>query len=119
MIVWFHLIVALTAVGLGTVNLAMVKGTPRHRLIGWAWMACMLCVTVSSFWIREINPGSFSWIHGLTVWTLISMGIAIFAIRTGRVKMHAGFMTGTMIGAIIAGGFAFVPGRFISTLFGY
>lgn len=115
----FHLAMALLALGMGTANLILAKGTRRHRVFGWTWIAAMLCVTLSSFWIREIDPGSFSWIHGLTVWTLVSMGIAIYAIRTGRVRLHAGFMIGTMTGALVAGGFALAPGRYIGSLLGY
>ena len=79
----------------------------------------MLCVTVSSFWIREMNSGAFSWIHGLTVWTLLSMAVAIVAVRTGRIRLHAGFMIGTMAGAVVAGAFALAPGRFIGRVLGY
>ena len=79
----------------------------------------MTYVTVSSFWIRELNHGDFSWIHILTVWTIFCMVVAVVSIRRGRVRTHAAFMTGTMIGALIAGGFAMMPGRFISELFGY
>ena len=79
----------------------------------------MLCVTVSSLWIREINHGAWSWIHGLTVWTLISMCVALRAIRTGRIRLHARFMVGTMAGAVVAGAFALAPGRFIARALGY
>ena len=119
MVLWLHLVTALAALGLGTANLALAKGTHRHRIVGWAWIAAMLCVTMSSFRIRELNPGAFSWIHGLTVWTLVSMFVAIAAVRRGRVRVHAGFMVGTMIGAVVAGGFALAPGRFIAHLAGY
>ena len=114
-----HLAMALLALGLGTANLALAKGTRRHRVFGWLWIAAMLCAVVPSFWIREVDPGSFSWIHGLAVWTLISMAVAIRAIRTGRVRLHVGFMTGTMAGAAVAGGFALAPGRYIGNLLGY
>ena len=89
MVIFLHLVSALLALGLGTANLVLAKGTPRHRAVGAVWIAAMLCVTVSSFWIRELNPGALSWIHGLTVWTLFSMGVAVWAIRTGRVAVHA------------------------------
>ena len=117
--IWLHLVMAVLALGLGAANLALAKGTPRHRVFGWVWIASMLCVTLSSFGIRELNPGAFSWIHGLTVWTLISMCVAIVAIRAGRIRLHARFMVGTMIGAVVAGGFALAPGRFIGRLLGY
>ena len=119
LLIWLHIATALLALGLGAANLFLAKGTFRHRAFGWAWIAAMLCVTLSSFWIREIDHGSFSWIHGLTAWTLFSMAVAIRAIRTGRVRLHAGFMTGTMAGAVVAGGFALAPGRFIGNLLGY
>ena len=119
MVIFLHLVSALLALGLGTANLVLAKGTPRHRAVGAVWIAAMLCVTVSSFWIRELNPGALSWIHGLTVWTLFSMGVAVWAIRTGRVAVHAGFMVGTMVGAFVAGAFALAPDRFIGRLLGY
>lgn len=119
MIIWVHLITALLALGLGTANLAFTKGTPRHRTIGWFWITAMLFVTLSSFRIRELNDGEFSWIHGLTVWTLFCMFAAIYSIRRSWIRVHAGFMIGTMMGTIIAGAFALAPGRFISTILGY
>lgn len=82
-------------------------------------MGVMTFVTVSSFWIRELNDGDFSWIHLLTIWTMISMAAAILAIRRGRVRAHALFMAGTMMGALVAGGLAMMPGRFISEILGY
>ncbi len=119
MVIGPYLVTALLALGLGTANLVLAKGTRRHRVVGAVWIGAMLCVTVSSFWIREINSGTLSWIHGLTVGTLFSMFIAVWGIRTGRVRLHAGFMVGTMVGAFVAGGFALAPGRFIGRLLGY
>ena len=109
----------LLALGLGTANLALAKGTPRHKIFGWAWIAAMLFVTLSSFAVRELNDGALNWLHGLTIWTLFCMFVAIASIRRGRVRTHAAFMTGTMIGVIVAGGFALMPGRFVGHLLGY
>ena len=108
--IWLHLMATLLALGLGT---------PRHKVFGWFWIAAMLFVTLSSFAVRELNDGAFSWLHGLTIWTLFCMCVAIVSIRRGRVRTHAGFMTGTMIGVIVAGGFALMPGRFVGHLLGY
>ena len=105
----------LLALGLGTANLALVKGTPRHKVIGWVWIAVML----SSFAIRELSAGEFSWIHGLTLWTLFCMFVAIFSIRRGRMRVHAGFMIGTMTGVVVASALAASPGQFIGNLFAY
>ena len=119
MIIWIHLTAAMAALILGGINLASRKGTYRHKCIGWIWIVIMLVVTIPSFWIREINPGQLSWIHGLTVITLVSMLWAIIAIKKGNIRGHGAAMIGTMIGAIIAGIFALMPGRFISHIFGY
>ena len=119
MFIWIHFIAAVLAVILGLINLISKKGTLQHRILGWSWLLLMTSVTVPSFWIRELNDGNFSWIHLLTVWTLISMGIALISIKNGNVRIHASFMIGTMVGAIIAGGFAMMPGRFISSMIGY
>ena len=119
MVIWLHLVAALLALGLGTANLVLAKGTRRHRMVGAMWIAAMLFVTLSSWWIRELNDGALSWIHGLTVWTLICMVVAIYAIRTGRIRLHAGFMIGTMAGVLVTGLVALTPGRFISRVLGY
>ena len=119
MTVVLHLLAAVLAIGLGVSNLALAKGTPRHRAFGWVWMASMLYVTLSSFGIRELRDGELSWLHGLSVWTLFCMFVAVVAIRRGRVRLHASFMIGTMTGAIIAGAFAMLPGRFIAETLGY
>lgn len=113
-----HTLAAVLAVAIGGVNLASEKGTKRHKALGWVWMAAMAFVTLSSVFIRELNKGSFSWIHGLTAWTMFCMVVAIVAIRRGDIRTHAGFMTGTMIGALIAGVFALMPGRFLSEVIG-
>lgn len=118
MLIWAHIIAALMAVTLGAVNLAAEKGTKRHKFLGWMWMLSMAVVTLSSVFIRELNDGQFSWIHGLTAWTIFCMVVAIISIRQGSVRIHAGFMLGTMSGAIIAGLFALMPGRFLSGVLG-
>ena len=104
---------------LGLVNLVSKKGTKRHKSIGTLWLIMMLFVTVPSFWIREINDGDFSWIHLLTIWTLISMVIMIVSIKKGYIKTHVYFVTGIIAGLIISSGFAMLPGRYISHVLGY
>lgn len=116
--IWTHTLAAVLAVAIGGVNLASEKGTARHKALGWAWMVMMVFVTVSSIFIRELNAGGFSWFHGLTAWTMFCMVVSIVALRKGQVRTHAGFMVGTMIGAITAGVFALMPGRFLMEVFG-
>ena len=116
--IWAHTLTAVLALAIGGVNLASEKGTKRHKALGWAWMAMMAFVTISSLFIQELNQGSYSWIHGLTLWTMFCMVVAIVAIRKGQVRTHAGFMVGTVIGATVAGIFALMPGRFLAEVFG-
>ena len=119
MIIWLHFLAALAVLVLGGINLAATKGTPRHKAMGWMWVICMLFVTIPTYWIRASHPGELSWIHILSLVTLATMAWALIATRRGNVRIHARAMTGSMIGAVIAGAFALAPGRFISTLLGY
>ncbi|MBF2753670.1 MAG: DUF2306 domain-containing protein [Gammaproteobacteria bacterium AqS3] len=118
--IWIHIAFAVTAVGLGAVNLASAKGTPRHVAIGWVWIALMAFVAIGSFWIRELNDGALSWIHLLSAWTLFSMGAALYHVRIRRnIIQHRNWMVGTMIGASIAGALTLIPGRFIPQALGF
>ena len=117
-VIQLHIAAALTALLLGTVQLVGIKGTGFHRLIGWSWIVAMFTVAVSSLFIRQINPGSFSWIHLLSGWTLIALPMALFAVRRGRIASHARGMTWTFIGGlIVAGAFTFLPGRLMWAVF--
>ena len=117
-VIQLHIAAALTALLLGTVQLVGIKGTGLHRLIGWSWVVAMAAVAVSSLFIRQINPGSFSLIHLLSGWTLIALPMALFAIRRGRVARHASGMTWTFVGGlIVAGAFTFLPGRLMWEIF--
>jgi uncharacterized membrane protein len=118
LVIQLHIAAALTALLLGTVQLVGIKGTGPHRLIGWSWVVAMVTVAVSSLFIRQINPGSFSLIHLLSGWTLIALPMALFAIRKGRVRSHASGMTWTFVGGlIVAGAFTFLPGRLMWEVF--
>src|SRR3954463_2202984 len=102
-----HALVALTAVGIGVLVLARRKGTSSHKLLGRIWVALMATVALSSFWIFEIRDGAGpSLIHLLSVWTLVSLILAVYYIRRGNVRAHRGFMIGTFIGLVTAGALA-------------
>jgi uncharacterized membrane protein len=115
-----HLVAALLALGIGVTQLARAKGTASHVLLGRAWVAIMLVAALSSFFIRELNEGRYSWIHLLSAWTLFALAMGVWRIRAGRVHEHAGWMIGTFVGGLlVAGGFAvFGQGRVLGKLFG-
>ena len=103
-------LIALHALGatFAVVAGAVVLLTPRkgdfaHRRLGMAWMAAMYWTAFSSFGIRELRPGHFSFIHLLSLWTLISLTVALWAAVTGRGAQHRGWVRGTYAGLVAAG----------------
>lgn len=108
-----HLAAAILSLLLGAGVLTRRKGTTSHKLMGRIWVGLMVFVAVSSFWILDIGRGSFSLIHLLSVWTLISLALAVWFIRRGNVRAHKGFMVGTFIGLAGAGLGTLAPGRFL------
>jgi uncharacterized membrane protein len=112
-IVQLHIAGALAALGLGTAVLFMRKGTRVHRRTGWFWVATMLLVAITSFWITSISPGQFSPIHLLSILTLLTLPFAIWARRTGRIGSHRAAMISLYISLVAAGAFTLLPNRLI------
>jgi uncharacterized membrane protein len=106
-----HLSAAIASLLLGGLVLMRRKGTASHKLLGRIWVALMVAVAVSSFWLLGLGKGSFSVIHLLSVWTLVSLALAVWFIRRGNVRAHQGFMIGTFLGLVGAGAGAMAPGR--------
>jgi uncharacterized membrane protein len=60
----------------------------------------------------------FGWIHLFTLLTLWTVPTAYFAVRQGKIKTHQRKMVLLYLGAlVIAGGFTFVPGRYMYEVF--
>ena len=113
-----HVAAAMTALLIGTVLLLGVKGNTLHRTLGWTWVIAMATTAVSSLFIRQINPGSFSLIHLLSGWTIIALPMAVYAARKHKVQQHRRAMTGMFVGGlIVAGGLTFLPGRLMWRMF--
>ena len=112
-IIQMHAFAAMTAFGLGVVQLLAPKGTIPHRALGWVWAALMMLVAGSSMFIHLARTwGPFSPIHLLSVYTLIQVPLAVLAARYHRINAHRLSMIWLFIGAlVIAGGFTFYPGR--------
>jgi uncharacterized membrane protein len=109
----FHAYAAMAAFVLGVVQLAGSKGTTPHRLIGAVWVALMLVVSVSAFFVHEIRMwGPWSPIHLLAIFTLVTLPLAVWYAHTHRVESHRRTMLALFFGAlVVAGIFTFVPGR--------
>ena len=92
------------------------KGDARHRLVGRVWVGLALYVAITSFWLQELRPGQFSLLHILSVVTIVSVILGIFAARRGDLRAHQGDMIGPWIGMTFAGIFAFaIPERDLPT----
>lgn len=103
-------LIALHALGatFAVVTGAIVLLTPRkgdfaHRRLGLVWMGAMYWTALSSFGIRELRPGHFSFIHLLSIWTIVSLSVALWAALTRRHKAHRGWVVGTYAGLVAAG----------------
>ena len=107
-----HIGTAIVALLGGALVLALRKGTLSHKVLGRVWVGAMAVVALSSFWIFEIRQGAGpSFVHLLSIWTLLSLALAVWFIRRGNVRAHKGFMIGTYLGLIGAGIGALAPGR--------
>jgi uncharacterized membrane protein len=108
-----HAFAAMTAFGLGLVQLAAPKGTIPHRTVGWVWVALMVGVSVSAFFIHEIRLwGPWGPIHLLAIFTLVMLPLAVRHARRHAVQRHRNAMVSIFLGAlVIAGLFTFMPGR--------
>ncbi len=116
-----HAFAAMTAFGLGLVQLSRRKGDFPHRTLGYIWVSLMLLIAASSFWIHGMNQwNGFSVIHLLSIWVLAYTPFAVMMARRGNISAHKKGMIGLYAGALlIAGFFTFMPGRIMHTvLFG-
>ena len=97
----------------GATQLALPKGTTRHRVVGYVWAALMLVIAISSFWIQEIRlVGPFSPIHLLSILVLVTVPLAVWYAHSHKVSAHRGAMIKLYVFALIGAGiFTLLPGR--------
>lgn len=113
-----HIASAVTALLIGGFMLARPKGGGLHKTLGWTWVAAMATTAASSFFLRGLNHGSFSFIHLLSGWVLVALPMAIAAIRRRNLQAHKRFMLGLYLGGLVFTGLlTFIPGRLMWTLF--
>jgi uncharacterized membrane protein len=113
-----HATAATTGLLLGGYQLVRrAKGDRVHRRLGWVWVALMTFVATSSFAIRDLRHGQLSFLHVLSVVTLVSLVLGIVQVRRGNVSGHRAAMRGSWFGVLGAFiGAVAVPGRLIPTL---
>ena len=109
-----HAFAAMSAFALGIVQLSAPKGTLPHRTIGWIWVALMVVVGVSSFFIHGLRVffGLWSPIHLLSIFTLVALPLAVLAAHRHAVDRHRRAMISIFVGGlVVAGLLTFAPGR--------
>jgi uncharacterized membrane protein len=121
-LMYIHLVTVIPCVFVGAYLLLFSKGTKWHRSLGKYYIISMvITAVVSLFMPAMVGPqflGHFGWIHLFSFLTLWSVPTAYIAIRKGQVKKHKIKMILLYIGALmIAGGFTFVPGRYMYEVF--
>lgn len=100
--------VALGFAGVGAV-MFLRRGTPAHRFAGRLFGIGMIGAAISSFWITELNDGQFSFVHIISVVTIVSVILGIRAVRRGNVRAHGIYMISTAVGGLgVAGALAMI-----------
>ncbi|WP_394693488.1 DUF2306 domain-containing protein [Hyphobacterium sp.] len=118
-----HFYTVVPAFVLGTVQMALPKGTPLHRWNGYVYMALMMITATAAIFIPSFMEsgrvfGHFGFIHLFVPLTYVSVPLALYNARKGNIRAHRGAMIGLYIGGIlIAGGLAFMPGRIMHDMF--
>ena len=108
-----HALVALAAVIIGAIQLVSAKGTRHHQLLGYLWVSMMMYVSLSSFFISEIQLwGAYSPIHLLSAWTVLTLCTGVYFARVGNIKAHQQNMVLLYVLALILTGlFTLLPSR--------
>lgn len=117
-----HILAALVVAALTPLQFwGFRKGSLPHRISGYLWIAAMLVVAGSSFWITSHLPISFmgfSPIHIFSVLAPHSCYQIVRHARAGRMVHHHRHVIGLNIGFWVAGAFTFMPTRIMGRIFG-
>ncbi len=108
-LIWPHLLTVMVAVALTPVMLLRPRGTSAHRRLGWIWVVAMFSTALLSLLVRNVNHGGFSFIHILSVWTLVQVPIIVWSARTHNVKRHRRSVRAMVTGALLVAGFFTFP----------
>lgn len=114
-VILLHTVAALTAIPIGALVFIRPKGNQVHRKLGRAWAALMLAVILTSFFIR--GDGQFSWIHLLSIGSLIALAWGVVLARKHNIAGHRRTMFSLYVGGLmVAGLFTLLPSRLLGSL---
>ena len=119
-LVYAHLATVLPSFVIGTYMMVSRKGSRLHRALGKTYMLLMFTTAIITLFLpAKLGPtilGHFGFIHLFSVIVLSLVPRAYFTAKNHQVRKHAQAMIGVYIGGIlVAGSFAFAPGRMLHT----
>jgi uncharacterized membrane protein len=106
--VWPHIVTIVVALALTVPLMLRRRGDRSHRVLGMVWVAAMIGTALLSFQIHTVN-GGWSWIHLLSVWTLVQVPLLWWHARTHNVAGHRRGVRGMVTGALLIAGFFTFP----------
>jgi uncharacterized membrane protein len=104
-----HLGTIVIALALTPVMLLRQRGDRTHRRLGTVWVVAMFLTAALSFGIRTNQWGGFSFIHILSVWTVIQVPIIWWSARSHMIAKHRSAVRGMVFGALLIAGFFTFP----------
>ncbi|RPA58166.1 DUF2306 domain-containing protein [Shewanella frigidimarina] len=115
---YLHLATVVPAFFIGSYLLVVRKGTAKHKALGKIYMVLMLFTAIVSLFMPAQLGASFlnhfGYIHLLSLLTLYAVPAGYFYIKKGNVRGHKRSMIILYCGGlIVAGTFAFMPGRLL------
>jgi uncharacterized membrane protein len=120
--VQIHLFTVVPAFFLGTWQIFLSrKGAPFHRALGYVYLALMTVTAIAAIFVHQLKgvPMLFGFgpIHLFIPLTLAGVAGALYGAKTHNIRMHKRSMLGVYVGGLlIAGGFAFMPGRIMHAM---
>ena len=121
-LMYFHLATVVPCFFIGTLLLIIKKGTKIHVNLGRVYMVLMMFTAIVTLFMKaKVGPlllDHFGYLHSFSILTIYTVPTAYWDIKKGDVKSHKRKMIILYFGAIIlAGGFTFIPGRYLYELF--
>lgn len=117
-----HVAFAIVALPVGPFALFRTRRDKLHKALGYMWVAAILGLAISGFFIPSSLPmiGSFGPIHLLCLFAIWGVADGVRLIRRGDVRGHLLAMQSVWFGAVgVAGLLTLLPGRTLNrVLFG-
>lgn len=121
-LMYAHLWTVVPCVFMGAYLLFAKKGGLLHRKLGIVYMTLMVTTAVIALFMEaRVGPrllNHFGYLHLFSLLVLWTVPTALIQVKKGNIKNHQRKMILLYVGAIgIAGGFTFVPGRYLYEVF--